>query len=494
MGGKSKPAPAAPDYTKLANEQARLQNEMIDKTTAANRVNQTNPLGSITWQQDPATGQWVQNETWSPEITKAFQDSLGWTEKLREFETGRMGNETSRMADQLDYDRARAQYEKDRMGRSSQFESDMMDFERQRMGWAGDQMDMMRGFMDRINSMASQSAPSAPGLPSYDGGYGGDYAKAFTESALSRVLPQQAREQEALTNKLRLQGLQPGTEAFNRAYTNMLTAHGDVQAKASIDGGLAGAQEARERYLALLQGQNQAFDQSMKSYLMPWQVAQMQMGMMGNAMSGLPGGDIGNGLITGVGSNIYGGAGGGVSSDAQNLGGTPTPSFRDYSQSGDYKAPEILNAAQQTYAQQMQQYNEAQKSKAGKGGSIGSLAGAIGGSFFGMPTLGASLGGGLGSMFSDLRLKSDVSQMSDAECYEQVKKIVPIKWRWNGTSVEDSGISAQQILDELPHLTNRAERGMLQVNYTALFAMLLGAFRHLASLNEEPKENIDAAV
>ena len=61
-------------------------------------------------------------------------------------------------------------------------------------------------------------------------------------------------------------------------------------------------------------------------------------------------------------------------------------------------------------------------------------------------------------------------------------------------STSSSGISAQQILDELPHLTNRAERGMLQVNYTALFAMLLGAFRHLASLNEEPKENINAAV
>lgn len=555
MGSKAK-APPPPDYTKLAQEQARLQNELIDKQTANNRVNQFNPLGSVQWEQDPVTGQWVQKETWNPEILQEYQDQLGWADTQRsyesdrmDFERQRMEQESQRMQEQMGYDKQRADYEVQQMQRSGAFEQDLMAFERdrmanetqrmgkqsvyddaraayntgqmtdsaaynkkrmgyedQKMGFATEQMDMVRSLMDKMKGMEQGPAFSGgPGLPSYDGGYDSAYAQNFAKAALMRVLPQQQREQEALTNKLRLQGLQPGTEGFNRAYSQLVTAHGDVQAKAQIEGQLAGTNSAREAYLAQLQGQGQGFDQSMKSYLLPWQVLQMQAGSLqglGNGIGQGIGGDIfgnvgdnvyggaGQGIAYGLGQNpggenIYGGAGQNIGSGyGQSIGGTGAPQYQGYTAAGGYQTPEILNAAQQTYAQQMQQYNEKMQQKSGKGGAIGSLAGAVGGSFFGMPSLGASVGGGLGSMFSDLRLKSDVAPLSDEECYEKLKAIIPISWRWNGTSVRDSGISAQQILEELPHLTDRSERGLLAVNYTALFAMLLGGFRHLASKQE----------
>ena len=566
MGSKAK-APPPPDYTRLAQEQARLQNELMDKQTANNRVNQSNPLGSIQWEQDPVTGQWVQKETWSPEVMQAYRDQMNWSGTQRsyesermDFERQRMAQESERMQQQMGYDKQRADYEVQQMQRSGAFEQDLMAFERnrmanetsrmgkqsayddaraayntgqmadsagynkkrmgyedQKMAWAGeqmgfarDQMDMVRSFMDKMKGMEQGPAFSGgPALPSYDGGYDSAYAQNFAKSALMRVLPQQQREQEALTNKLRLQGLQPGTEGFNRAYSQMVTAHGDVQAKAQIDGQLAGTEQARENYLAQLQGQGQGFDQSMKSYLLPWQVLQMQAGSMqglgngvgagigqgiGGDIFGNPGGDVyggaGQGIAYGLGQNpggedIYSGAGQGIGSGyGQGIGGAPSPSYQGYTAAGSYQAPEILNAAQQTYAQQMQQYNEKMQQKSGKGSSIGSLVGAVGGSFFGMPTVGAAVGGGLGSMFSDVRLKHDIQPLSDEECYEKLKNIIPISWKWNGTSVGDSGISAQQILEELPHLTDRTERGLLAVNYTALFAMLLGGFRHLVSKQE----------
>lgn len=566
MGSKSK-APPPPDYTKLALEQARLQNELVDKQTAANRVNQVSALGQIQWSQDPVTGQWTQTETWNPEVLQAQKDALAWDVEQRnwerermQFESQRMDAESQKLQQQMGYDKQRADYEVERMRRSGAFEQDLMAYERQRMGyesdrmgkqgayddaraaystqqmadsaaynqkrmgyedqkmgWAGeqmgfarDQMDMVRSFMDKMKGMEKgPDFSGGPALPSYDGGYDSAYAQNFAKSALMRVLPQQAQEQEALTNKLRLQGLQPGTEAFNRAFSQMVTAHGDVQAKAQIDGQLAGTEQARQTYLAQLQGQGQGFDQSMKSYLLPWQVLQMQAGSMqglGNGIGAGIGQGIGGDIFGNVGGDIYSGAGQGInyglgqgagSSDlyqtagqgignnfGQDIESNINPNYQAYNQAGAYEGPKIYDAAKDAYAQKMQAYNEQQKKKSSKGSSIGSIVGAVGGSFFGMPQVGAAAGGALGGMFSDVRLKHDIQPLSDEECYEKLKNIIPIRWKWNGTSVEDSGISAQQILDELPYLTDRTERGLLAVNYTALFAMLLGGFRHLASKQE----------
>lgn len=565
MGSKSK-APPPPDYTKLALEQARLQNELVDKQTAANRVNQVTALGQVNWSQDPVTGQWTQTETWNPEVLQARKDALAWDIEQRDwerermaFESQRMAQESERMQQQLGYDKQRADYEVERMKQSGAFEADLMAYERRRManetermgkqnvyddarqaysmdamtdasaynkqragfegekmGFARDQMNAARSMMDKITTQGQGPAFSGgPAMPTYDGGFGGEFANKFYESATMRLLPEQARQSESLTNKLRLQGLQPGTQAFDRAFQNLTTSHGDINAKASIDAQLAGVGAARENYLAQLQGQGQAFNQAAQSYLLPWQAIQMQsqsLQGLGNGIGAGVGGDIfgnvggdiyngvGQGIAYGLGSgaggnNLYQGAGQGIGSNfGQGIESNVGPSYQQYNQAGAYEGPKIYEAGKDQYAQQMQAYNDAQQKKQAKGGSIGSLVGGVAGSFFGMPQVGAAAGGALGGMFSDMRLKSDVETLSDAECYEKMKSIIPISWRWNGSSIRDSGISAQQIAEELPHLTNRSERGMLAVNYTALFAMLLGAFRHLSTVAEASKESGNAAV
>lgn len=55
FGGKAinKTMPNAPDYSALGREQARLQNEMLDRQTQANRPNQSTPWASTTWTTGP---------------------------------------------------------------------------------------------------------------------------------------------------------------------------------------------------------------------------------------------------------------------------------------------------------------------------------------------------------------------------------------------------------------------------------------------------------
>jgi hypothetical protein len=60
MGKKAK-TPQAPDYTALANQQAQQGQEAWNAALQAGRPNQSNPFGSLTWNQDPTTGQWSQN-------------------------------------------------------------------------------------------------------------------------------------------------------------------------------------------------------------------------------------------------------------------------------------------------------------------------------------------------------------------------------------------------------------------------------------------------
>lgn len=311
----------------------------------------------------------------------------------------------------------------------------------------------IQGLMDKYLGMqttqadelaAQGSFSGGPALPTYDPTTGQAYGRTFTDSLLARVRPQQALDQQAMETKLRLQGLQPGTEAYDRAYQNLLTSQGDVNAQAELQGMLAGQKHAIDMYNTQLGGQQQGYNQSLQNYLLPWQKAAATQGLAS---------------------------------------GVPRPDFQGFAASGMGQGTDVMGSAQQQYAQQMQQYNEKAAKKQSKGSSIGAVVGGVAGAFVGMPQVGAALGGAAGgAIASDERVKENIAQISDEECYNLMCKLLPISWRWSGTSIEDMGISAQQVLELAPELIVRGEKGLLRVNYTGLFARLLGAFRHMAKL------------
>lgn len=92
MGKKSAPAaPAAPDYTALAEKTGQSNLAAIEAQTRANRVNQVNPWGSVNWSQD-ANGNWTQTETLNPQTQAALDAQMALQNRLSQ---GAMG-----MADQ----------------------------------------------------------------------------------------------------------------------------------------------------------------------------------------------------------------------------------------------------------------------------------------------------------------------------------------------------------------------------------------------------------
>lgn len=415
MGGKAK-TPEAPDYGVLARQQALEQNKLIDKQTQANRPNQTNPYGSVNWTQDK-DGNWTQNVSYDPKVQGNIDAMLS-----------ALGQNLSSMKGDFTGPGALQGYKPH---------------------------EMTTGQFDPMTSWQ---------YGGQNGGTSGDgYADAFTKSLLARVSPQQEVDRGAMENKLRLQGLQPGTPAYDRAMQNLMRSQGDVNSKAALDGMLAASQNARADYATQLSRdqlglqtamgnqqmtnatQGQQFDQSMTQHMLPYQKAALMNQMLSGAF---------------------------------------TPSFNGFTPAGVGQAADIVGAAQQAYAQQMQSANDKNAKKSGKGQSLGSIAGTVAGGFFGGPAgaaIGSQAGGAAGgAIFSDETLKYDINQMSDSDCFEMMTQLVPVQWRWVGTTLHDAGIIAQRVQELMPDLVTKAMTGELKVNYSELFAILLGAFRHLA--------------
>lgn len=61
--GKKTKTPEAPNYSALAQQQGEMNKQAWEQNLLANRPNQSNQFGSLTWSQDPTTGQWTQTNT-----------------------------------------------------------------------------------------------------------------------------------------------------------------------------------------------------------------------------------------------------------------------------------------------------------------------------------------------------------------------------------------------------------------------------------------------
>jgi len=492
--GSSPKQPAPPDYSGLARQQALLDQQAMDRQTIANRPDQHNPLGSLTWRRDPTTGQWSQTESWDPRVEQMFNSSLSMQQQ-------RM-NEVQQLMNRGDF-----QYQ----GQQPQFSPYQMNTGQ----YQGTNLNVQNFNPSDWNS-GDFTSDVLDRLPTYDQASGDAFADKYADSLLARIAPQQQKDQAAMENKLRMQGLQPGTEAYNRAYQNLLTSQGDVTAQAKLQGQLAGSQESRSVYNTQLQGAlarageerniyntnlqgQQARSQNTRdnyATMLNEQLARAEHGRSEYATSLT--GDAAHAANNAQNYNLS-------SADdkiryeramaeymlpwqqnqlAQQSGASVLqPNFQNFATSGASNSANMAGASQQQYAQQMQNYNDAVATRTAKGSSWGSVIGGVVGTMAGGNTAaGAAIGGAAGgAMFSDVALKDDIETISDKECYDLMEKLIPKKWHWNGTSIQDMGVSAQQVQEHLPNLVRRGEHGVLTVNYTKLFAILLGAFRHLAA-------------
>jgi hypothetical protein len=219
--GPAPSAPAAPDYAGAARETAAGNLEAAQTATAANRVNQITPYGSLNYAETGTDSQG--NPTWT--ATTSLSD---------------IGQQLLNNQNQAS------------------------------LGLGG----TINSALGRVqNTMGQGFNPNLPAIKSdvsdLAGQQGWDRA---TNLLMQRLQPQINQQQESLDVKLANQGIAQGTEAYNRAQTQLAQQQNDLRNQAA----LGGAQLQNQFYSQGLQGANltnqanqQAYTQAMTNYNLP---------------------------------------------------------------------------------------------------------------------------------------------------------------------------------------------------------------------------------
>ena len=361
MGSKNNNAPKAPNYDQLAKTQAAEDRKTAQEITKWNRPNQYDSLGnSVEWTQDE-NGNWTQNSNLSAPVQQQY--------------TGQINN-------------------------------------------ANAASDLTGSMMGRL---AGQGEFSSADMPTYDLNSGREVSDATYGLMTDRLIPQQQQDLEGLRTQLRLQGLQPGTQAYDDSMKDMMTSQGDVLSGAANQATLTGYNEARERYLAELRGQGQGFGQDMAAYTLPWQQAQQAQSM---------------------------------SQDRYN------PTMPGFSGATGYNPADSLGAANAGYNAKMGEYNANQAKKGNTMNTAGTIASAA-------------------IKASDATLKMNIVPLSGREALSALLSLGGYTYDWKDGSGEDMGVLAQEVEKVLPELINRDE-SYLQVNYTGIMALAVEAIKYLS--------------
>jgi len=393
MGGKSSPPPA-PDYASAATATAKGNLDATRAATAANRVNQFTPYGNLTYSQTPAYTtdqnaydaaykQWQSegSQGTAPDVKnyQTYNPDAGWNATIDLSETGK------KLLDAQD--------------QSS-------------LGLAG----LQGSALDRVKGTMGQglNTSNLPGIVAQAGGNGGiqyqldtsgvqDIPKvdenyrnqvqnAYYNEQAQYLNPQWSQEKDKFDAQMANQGLVPGGEAYNKAYTNMMNARQQAYTNAqnqAITGGIgamqnyfnmglnanqAGMQNALAKGNFANQAQNQNFSQALANAQL--QNAAQQQQLEQNAyLYNQPLNTL-NAIRTG--------------SQVQN------PTFTNVPQQQTTAGPNYLGAAQSQYGSALNGYNAQQGANSNFMGGLMNLGGSLGSAY----------------LLSDRRLKSNIVQVS----------------------------------------------------------------------------------
>lgn len=262
---------------------------------------------------------------------------------------------------------------------------------------------LQKRFGDQINAQGQFQGPESV---QYDPAAGDAMSNALYESVMGRARQEQGRQQDALDTKLKQQGLQPGTEAYDRAMRNMLTAHGDVSTKAALDARLAGGQEARNEFGARTVAQQNAYQQKMGEYRLPWEMLSSAQGAAA---------------------------------------GMPRPQFQGFSAATGYQPANMIGAAQKGFETEMGKYNAEQQKKGN--------------------TLNTAMQVGAMVAMSDIRLKEAVQFVGTL----LGRNLFRWTWNEKANKLGLVGDSFGVMAHECPDIVVMTNTGYLAVDYGRLF-------------------------
>lgn len=304
MGGKGDTgsAPLPPDYAGLAQLQSKIDRAAATSQTRADRPDQYNNLGNVTWEEKSSftPEQQARMDALRKSISGAtIYDQYGGKTAAWQKELNDIKNDPRRTWTQTETLDPRIKAQQDAI-----------------IAAGGRQTDIIN----------QQGAFDAPESIQWNPDAMKEYGDAIYGSVMDRARPEQERQMAAFTTSLRQQGLQPGTAAYDRAMQNLMTSQGDVNTQAAHQATIASKDQYRNDYNAQIKGQDQAYSQYQNQYEMPWKMSQAAQGQ------------------------------------AQGY----SPNFQGYSGATGYNGSQMAQAGQAQYEANMGQYNAKQQAAGAK--------------------------------------------------------------------------------------------------------------------------------
>lgn len=268
MGSKGS-APAAPDYVGAAQQQAQSSRELTDVQNWANRPTQNTPWGSTSWSAqaatDPSTGkpitQWTQNTTLAPELKNALNDQLAIQQGKSDLAQGFMGRVQNEFSQPFNWN---GLPQTASLGQAPSLNAGVSDYAQGLQTNVNPMIQGLRSGFDirgpqqGMGTMANQvqrglGTNDNPALPQFDSGYRDQVATQL----MQKMQPVHDYQTRSMETKLENQGLRPGSEAYNRAMTQL----GQQQAMERYNALDASGQEAQRLYNMQMGARQQAFNE-----------------------------------------------------------------------------------------------------------------------------------------------------------------------------------------------------------------------------------------
>lgn len=254
MGGGGSSAPSSPDYTGAANATAAGNLALAQYQTTANRVNQSTPQGSLSYTQDPSTGQWTQ----STQLTAPEQNTVNNQQQINsnqsDLAAGLQGQVAQTMSAGLN---------------TPDYGSTV-------------------GSEPGVNTNLSQYSATAPNVntnfnyggpgvntnaPQFSDANAQAGAQAAYQGQTALLQPEMDKQRQQQEDQLALQGLTPGTPAYQNAMSTLNNSQATQLNSIAGNSVALGNQEANQNYSSSLAGynagnqaQNQNFGQAVLGF------------------------------------------------------------------------------------------------------------------------------------------------------------------------------------------------------------------------------------
>ena len=238
----SKSTPAPVDFKGAAEAEGESSRANNEAQTWANRPDQVNPWGTISWENQPVwdettnqnINRWQQTQTLSPALQDALQYQMGLQSGRSQLGYGMMGNVAQDLGTSMDW---------------SQFGPMASAGDQNRLSDSGQPqlVGSMFGALPEYQTSGTQRQldyGNAPGVMAPQ--FGVDRAEnAIYDRGWSRMGQQQSSEQQSMDIKLRNQGLAPGDQAYDSAMQTMGQKHNDQQQQLTNESIMGGGREAQ---------------------------------------------------------------------------------------------------------------------------------------------------------------------------------------------------------------------------------------------------------